>query len=311
MTPPVPIPSDVQGWLRQTFRSCNERVSAVVNRVPTTHETSLDMAFIEHFASMAAPVRFPSGWVVEISTHFLGGGRHFGDWPGLPRRWEIADIGFLVLFRQGGRLIRSKVALLQSKRLYPDEQDWDEDSPLDYMTGFGRLFKPDDDWGSVIAPRRFGFTSESCYKALMTGVPQYAAIAQYETQRSIPVYYLLYHPWQIPHAVVLPLTANYQVTGTCDVGCRVVPASQLRAALAGRPDGHSPAYGELRRSLAEPFTLEQHHAGWRLEHFVVDLVLECEAGYIASSPDDGGLNYIFNRRTGPISAALALTIDAP
>jgi hypothetical protein len=145
----------------------------------------------------------------------------------------------------------------------------------------------------------------------MTGVPQYAAIAQYETQRSIPVYYLLYHPWQIPHAVVLPLTANYQVTGTCDVGCRVVPASQLRAALAGRPDGHSPAYGELRRSLAEPFTLEQHHAGWRLEHFVVDLVLECEAGYIASSPDDGGLNYIFNRRTGPISAALALTIDAP
>jgi len=48
-----------------------------------------------------------------------------------------------------------------------------------------------------------------------------------------------------------------------------------------------------------------------LEHFVVDLVLECEAGYIASSPDDGGLNYIFNRRTGPISAALALTIDAP
>ena len=183
----------------------------MVNRVPTTHETSLDMAFIDHFASMAAPVRFPSGWVVEISTHFLGGGRHFGDWPGLPRRWEIADIGFLVLFRQGGRLIRSKVALLQSKRLYPDEQDWDEDSPLDYMTGFGRLFKPDDDWGSVIAPRRFGFTSESCYKALMTGVPQYAAIAQYETQRSVPLYYLLYHPWQIPHAVVLPLTANYRV----------------------------------------------------------------------------------------------------
>jgi hypothetical protein len=50
---------------------------------------------------------------------------------------------------------------------------------------------------------------------------------------------------------------------------------------------------------------------WRLEHFVVDLLLGCETGYIANSPNDSGLNYIFNRRTAPISAALALTIDAP
>jgi len=50
LTPPIPIPSDVQVWLRDTFQSCNERVSSVVTRVPTTHETSLDMAFIEHFA---------------------------------------------------------------------------------------------------------------------------------------------------------------------------------------------------------------------------------------------------------------------
>jgi hypothetical protein len=54
-----------------------------------------------------------------------------------------------------------------------------------------------------------------------------------------------------------------------------------------------------------------HPAGWRLEHFVIDLVLDCQAGHIAASRDDGGLNYIFNRRTGPISAALAVTIDAP
>jgi len=30
---------------------------------------------------------------------------------------------------------------LQSKRLYPDEQEWDEDSPLDYMVGFRRIFQ--------------------------------------------------------------------------------------------------------------------------------------------------------------------------
>jgi hypothetical protein len=116
------------------------------------------MSFIDRFAGIASPFQFPSGWVVQVSTHYLGGGRHVSDWPPLPRRWEIADIGILVLFRQRGRLIRSKVALLQSKRLYPDELEWDEDSPLDYMIGFGRLMQPDDDWADVIAPRPFSFT---------------------------------------------------------------------------------------------------------------------------------------------------------
>jgi hypothetical protein len=269
------------------------------------------MAFIEHFASMAAPFRFPSGWVVEISTHYLGGGRHFGDWPEFPRRWEIADIGFLVLFRQAGKLLRSKVALLQSKRLYPDELEWDEDSPLDYTIGFRRLFKENDDWADVTAARSFSFTPKSRYKALMTGVHQYTAIAQYETARNIPVYYLLYQPWQVPHTVVFPLTNDFHVTGVCEVGCRVVPARKLREALAGQPEGHSPAYDELRFALDSPFDTGQYQGGWRMEHFVVDLLLECEAGYIANSPSDGGLNYLFNRRTGPISAALAITIDAP
>ena len=83
---------------------------------------------------------FQSDWTVEISTHYLGGGRHWADWPEWPRKWEIADIGFLVQFRQDGKLIRSKVALLQSKRLYADELDLDDDIPYDFMVGFGRLF---------------------------------------------------------------------------------------------------------------------------------------------------------------------------
>ena len=69
--------------------------------------------------------------------------------------------------------------------------------------------------------------------------------------------------------------------------------------------------GSLQRTLANPFADNAHRSGWHLEHFVVDLLLECEVGHIAESPNDSGLEYIFNRRTGPISAALALTIDAP
>jgi len=311
LAPPVPIPVDVLNWLRDQFKGCNEHVSALLSRVPTTHEPNLDMAFIEHFAGVSAPVQFPSGWVVELSTHFLGGGRHFSEMLGMPPRWEIADIGFLVLFRQGGQLLRSKVALLQSKRLYADELDWDEDNPLDYMVGFRRLYRGDEEWSNVVGPRRFGFTEQSQYKALVKGVQQYSGIASYETQRGIPVYYLLYNPWQVPHSVVFPLTAAPQAAGTCDLGCRVVPSSDVRSVLADRPDGSSPSLDDLRRFLPGPFTRDEHQSGWRLEHFVVDLLLDCQAGHIAESPNDSGLNYIFNRRSGPISAAVALTIDAP
>lgn len=310
MPPPIPIPPSVQAWIRDLFAACNAHVAATMSRVPTIHETTLDMAFIDHLAGNATPVEFPSGWLVQINTYYFGGTRHFPIHPE-PPTWEIADIGVLVMFRQGGRLIRSKVALLQSKRLYPDELDWDEDNLLDYMIGFGGLLQPDDDWAKLTAPRPFTFRPQSRYKALLKDAPQYTAITAYETQQPVPVHYLLYHPLQIPHTVTVPLTPQCTITGPCDVGCRVVPARALRQALQNRLTGHTPAYDELHSDLPVPFTLDQQRVGWRLEDFVVDRLLQCEDGYIAGDPSDSNLRYVFRRRTGPIAAAIALTIDAP
>ena len=105
MPPPIPLTADVQTWLRNAFQSCNEEVSAVLTRVSTNHETALDMTFIDHFAALAAPVQFPSGWLVEISAHFLGGGRHFEDWPECQRRARprLADIECCEAETHGGR----------------------------------------------------------------------------------------------------------------------------------------------------------------------------------------------------------------
>ena len=169
------------------------------------------------------------------------------------------------------------------------ELEWDEDNPLDYVAGFGRLFRRDDDWAEVIAPRPFSFTPQSRYKVLVTSVLQYEAIARYEATRYIPftICSISHGRSRTPSPRRWPTT---RVTGTCDVGCRVVPAQQLRRSLDGQPAAHSPAYEELRHNLAGPFTLGQHRGGWRSEHFVVDLLLDCEAGYIASSPRDGGPN---------------------
>src|SRR5436190_1161126 len=116
-------------------------------RVPTVHEASLDLTFIERLSSYATPVRLDSEWLVRIDAHYLGGGRHFGE-------WEVADIGLLVIFRRGTKIVRTKVGLLQSKRLYPDEQEFNEDEAIDYMVGFARLMKaPEESFLGVTEPR--------------------------------------------------------------------------------------------------------------------------------------------------------------
>lgn len=246
MSPPIPIPDDVRTWLLGVFGACNNRVSTLLSQMPTTHEVPLDMTFIQHFLQVSGPRRFGSGWTVDPTTHYLGGGRHWADWPDWPRRWEIADIGILVVYRQGGRTIRSKVALLQSKRLYADEIGLDEETPLDYMSGFGRLFRADADWSNVVTPRCFSFTEGSRYQALITGPGQYEAIAAYERKHSIPVYYLLYNPALIPSRTTSPIGLDQPTVPTAnEVGCRVMPAVAVRAATSHRPPGSSPEYQEL------------------------------------------------------------------
>src|SRR5438477_10300348 len=123
---PISVPDDVRNWIRNVFADCNQAVAVKMTRVPTVHETSLDLTLIERLSAFSSPVRFDSEWLVRIDAHYLGGGRHFG-------QWEIADIGLLVVFRRGGAIVRTKVGLLQSKRLYPDEQEFSEDEAVDYM----------------------------------------------------------------------------------------------------------------------------------------------------------------------------------
>src|SRR5882724_8192037 len=109
---PLNIPTEVVNWLRKIFVECNERISNKLSNNPNVPEESLDLTWIEHLSQYSCPQVFSSSWTVRLDTHYLGGLRHF-------RTWEIADVGILIFFRRAGKIIRSKVALLQSKRLYP------------------------------------------------------------------------------------------------------------------------------------------------------------------------------------------------
>lgn len=214
------IPDDVRAWVRSVFRACNVRTANMLGSMPNTHETTLDHAFIAEAARFSAPMRFESEWIVRIDTHFLGGGRHWGE-------WEIADIGILVQFRRGGKVAKSKVLLLQSKRLYAVEEDYDEDERADYEIGFARLFRGDTLYPDVTTPRVFAFGDESKYAALIVNDGQFKAIDAYETQYGIPVHYLLYHPPRVPSQVELPAVKVLDGDDVA-IGARVVPATGLR-----------------------------------------------------------------------------------
>lgn len=294
----IPIPNDVLQWVRDTFRKCNSEVSAKMVRQPNVREESLDLSLIDRLSNVPSPQALRSGWTVSIDTHFLGGGRHW-------RRWEVADIGLLVMFRQGGRLLRTKVALLQFKRLYPDEQEYDEGSQTDYQIGIAGLFRGSSSLPAVTRPRTFTFKADSKYKALRSD-RQVQTIQDYSASYGIPVHYLLYHPWRAPHSVTFPISTVQELVEPVELGCRVLPAAEVHKALVG---AECPSLATMTAQKIPEQT--PNGPGWALEEFVADWVVKCRAGYIAEKESDPGLARVFNKRTGPIAAGVAITFDAP
>ncbi len=294
--PPLDLPPEVVEHIRAVFLAVNEHVSNRICTIPTVHEQHLDMAFIEAVAAHGHPTRVASDWMVRIETHFLGGMRHWGN-------WEIADIGVLVM-------AVTKSAALQSKRLYPDEQDLEEDEEADYRIGFARLFR-DEAGPPTLATRTFTLTSESRYRAFPLPGEQFDRIAAYSEQSSTPVYYLFYNPAVLPWSVQLPAAPEPKLPKQVRAGARVVPFSALRIAFGPWKKARTPRFEDLATKLPTPFKAKANRGGWRLESFVADEILGCREGYRTTKLADQELQGLFYRRSGPISAAFAITIDGP
>ena len=293
---PIPLPADVVDYVTQTFQLANDEVSARLDRMPTMHEENLDFTFVDALASATGPHVVPSGVIVDFEVHFVGSGNHWG-------RWEVADLGLIVNFRQSGVLVRTKVVLLQSKRLYPNEADFVEFRGLARWGGFGSLM--DGPQFPAQVPRTFSFTDDCRYKALKVDDDQWAAIKAYEDEYSIPVHYLLYHPSDLPYSREVPTLVPLPVrTDPLTVGARVMSARDVRSATTNRPHPHAPSFADLRREAQAP--------GLPVQEFIRDEVLTCRQGYVTDSGvADPGLFAVFNQRSGPIAAAIRFDIDVP
>ena len=289
------LPLDVIDFVFDVFEKATDRVADRLDRMPTVHEEALDLALIDALSEARGPHVTSSGVVVDLDVHFLGGGHHW-------ERWEIADIGVIVNFRRGGQLLRTKVVLLQSKRLYPREVEFVEDLGLVKPGGFGWLMNPS--VAAASGPRSFRFDSDCRYKALQVGDEQWQAISEYEATFRLPVHYLLYHPRSLPTESVIPVSVPVRKRrGTSPVGVRVVSAPDLRNKVIGRPRNHAPSYGELK-------TPGEKAVGIRLPEFMAHDVLRCRQGYVVDPTGmDPGLARVFNQRSAPIAAAIRLEID--
>ena len=257
------------------------------------------MTIVEFLSQYSGPRAVAPGWFVRIDVYCLGGLQHYYG-------WEVGDIGVLVFAKRGGRVLANKVAVLQSKRLYPNKGAVIELTREDYNMGFGTLLPG----GGAAAPLSghysFPFTESSKYRALLIDDDQYKAIREYEEQRHIPMHYLLYNPW------VLPVTYTFPVSGSPKLGrmgngsARVTPAAPLRAVLSSKPKGYAPSFRDLRHVVSNEV---QHASGWRLERFMAELVMRCQQGRVFQSLQEDDIFALFNRRSGPIAATVAVTVE--
>lgn len=264
------------------------------------------MTLIEQLSRYAAPFHFPSDWLLRLDTHFLGGPRYWGT-------WEIADIGVIVIFRTKGVVKQTKIALLQSKRLYPIEAEApSEDQLIDYEVGFARLLEAEQEFKSAVKPRNFTFSKDSRYRAFEYQGDQYKAILKYTEQSEIPVHYLFHNPLTLPSRATLPVEADKSASngGPCQIGCRVVGAQTLhsRFSAATLKKLENPSFAHV---LGKAKQID--NTAWRLEHFIADLVIGCKEGYVGGTTpmEDANLFRVFSRRSGPISAAISISIDSP
>ena len=290
----IPIPSDAIAWFRGAFAQANRAVAELMQNVPSIRETSLDDALINALIPHSAPRLLPSRAAVRMDIHNIGGLRRF-------QRWEVADIAIVVFVIRSKRVIAQKIGLLQSKRLYPTNNDVDGEDSVGFQYGLNAFLRPDPSRISIALKRRFVFNTRCVYAALEAGT-QTEAMQSFSKRSGHDVHYLLYNPPQVPLSILYPVTARKHLRGLPRLGARVASSDVITKALASK--ARTP-------TLKDIFALTDSTGGERLEYWAADLLLNCKVGRTFSAEDESQILSIIERRSGPIGAAIAVSIELP
>lgn len=292
------VPDDLRNRVREIFTDANDEVTRTISKQPNIHEETLDHILINTMNKAPSIILPDSRVALAIDTHWLGGRRHFR------RRWEIADIALIAVFRRDGVSIWRKVALLQSKRLYSKDIPVVELNDSDYRMGIGRLIDETDHQVPLFVQRAYSFDGDSVYQELRLNSDQVNRIDDYYESHNMPVYYSLYNPLYIPMNGLTPTIEEDCLQSDNEVGCRVVRSEEIHQILSGISNG--PTFDQIN-------VMGSHNTyrGWRIEEFVANEFLECHEGRRIEDTEDRDLRALLYERSAPISAAVVFTIDFP
>jgi hypothetical protein len=189
---------------------------------------------------------------------------------------------------------------LQSKRLYPTNRDVDDSDPVDFVYGLNKFLRRDPK--SILAQihRQFDFDGSCTYAALTAGSDQIVAMADFTKRFGEAIYYLLYNPPSLPASIRYPVTSRHTVEAP-ELGCRVFTVADIDRALALLPANTAPTFQQINAAAPS--------SDWRLEQWAADLLLTCQVGRQFDKSDEALVSNLLVRRTGPIAAAIAISIE--
>lgn len=286
------IPQDAIDWFSEVLAVANREVTELITNNPNIRETTLDDALINSLHPRTAPVELASGTIVHIQVHNIGGLRRWGS-------WETADVAVLVRVYDKGKRAGQKIGLLQSKRLFPANNDVIDEDEAGFLHGMNPWFDPEPTVSFGALHRLFEFNPDCTYSSLRAGSDQVKAIEAINARLEDAVAYLFYNPDTLPLSVEYPLPA-FKTVDHPEVGCRVHSASDVHDLLEGRQKGESPTFLDIENSGTGHFS--------RLEEWGAKL-LQCHVGKQLAADDDTTINELIVRRSGPIAAAIYVSIS--
>lgn len=185
------VPEIVCAFIYRIISNLNDKVSRKISLTPNIPEETLDISFIEFLSDSSAPTVISLGWAVRISAHFIGNIRQY-------RRYEIADIGVVVVFKRKSNVIGRKLVLLQSKRLYPNNHHVIVLDDFDYQLGLAKITRGGRSEATIYSTIEYEFDHSSAYGALNANSNQCKKIQEHFDDTNIPVYYMMYNPIVVP-----------------------------------------------------------------------------------------------------------------
>lgn len=295
MTPWPVIPQDAIEYFREAFTEASRVATERIVNIPNIRETTLDDTLVDALIPFSPPKLLESGAVVEMDIHNIGGLRRL-------YKWETADIAVLVFVYRGRQMVAQKIGMLQTKRLFPQNNDVVEDDPEGFRYGMNAFLNRDKRSPLAVLNRQFVFDDACIYGSLNADSDQVGAINQLNQRFGDAVFYMFYNPSTVPITVQYPVSSKHTVTNV-DLGCRVYNSSEVHTVLDTLKKGQSPSLKSIRDGGTS--------SEWRLEEWVADHLLVCKVGQRFDDSTKENIRVLLERRTGPIGAAIAISIALP